>query len=153
MKAILIIILSLLYSVDFLYCADPYKQPLDNSVREIVVTKVYDGDTVTATILFGSLGREQIKTENIRLRLKGVNCYEMNAKDQKDRDTAVMERDVLFGLLQTSGIITAHLYHQTYDRFEAVLYTKKGNVNDAMKTYPQNKSIIRKVFGVFHKNK
>ena len=132
-------LIPIIFLATALYGAEPYHQLLDNNVREIEIVKVYDGDTCTVHILMGKLGGQKVWMRDVRLRLKGVNCYELNAKEVKDRELAIVERAVLTRLLLQTGIITARLYHQTYDRFEADIYTRTGWVNETMRAQPQNK--------------
>lgn len=120
-----------------------YTQPEDNGVRDIRVTAVHDGDTVTADILMGTLGRTLFWAHGVRLRLKGVRAYEImdDAAKQapEERRIAITERDALSAALNATNAapLRAKLFHQTFDRYEAVIYTAKLNANELMLTYPQ----------------
>jgi hypothetical protein len=135
-------IVSLLYFSRLLR-ADTYQQQQDNHVREIIVRTVHDGDTITADVCFGTLGRTEFWAHNVRLRLKDVRAYEIlddpAKQDVKEREVALIERQALSAALQANDAapLTARLYRQTYDRYEAVIYTARQNVNELMRTYPQ----------------
>ena len=118
--------------------APPYIQPQPSDVREIIVTTVHDGDTVTADVFMGALGGTDVIMRGVRLRLKGVSCYELDATAPKDREVAIVEREALAKLLFGAKHVTARLYrHGTFDRHDAEIFTETLNCNTAMLVYPQ----------------
>lgn len=121
-----------------------YSQPEDNGVRDVKIISVHDGDTVTADIQLATLGRSVFWAHNVRLRLKDVRAIEIAEKpedqDPQERLTALSERDALSNALFATDAQPVRAYitrKQTYDRYEAVIYTAKQNVNELMLTYPQ----------------
>lgn len=115
-----------------------YAQPQPNDIREIIVTSIPDGDTVTADVLMGKLGGTDIIMRGVRLRLKGVSCYEMSDPDPKTREVAIVEREALAKMLFGAKHVTARLYrHGTFDRHDAEIFTETLAVNAAMLAYPQ----------------
>jgi hypothetical protein len=117
-----------------------YAQPQDNEVREITIHTVHDGDTVTADVCMGKIGRTEYWARNVRLRLKDVRAYEIDPKaDHESQKIAALEHDALSAAVMATDAqpLTARLFRQTYDRYEAVIYTAKQNVNELMLGYPQ----------------
>ena len=122
--------------------AAPYAQPMDSGIREITVTAVPDGDTITADVDMGDIGGMTCILKGVRLRLKGVSAYEITADPKKqtiqDRETGILEREALAKMLFGSKTVTARIFrHGTYDRHDAILYTSELEVNKAMLEFPQ----------------
>ncbi len=59
------------------------------------VTSVYDGDTCTATIDLGF----KLFTRKAKLRLSGIDTYELRSSDMGEKMLAVEARDYLRGLI------------------------------------------------------
>lgn len=118
--------------------APKYSQPTDDSIREIIVTKVADGDTVTADVYMGALGGTEIVMRGVRLRLKDVSCYEVTSQDPQEREVALREQEALSKLIYGAKRVTAKLYrHGTFDRHDAEIFTDTVSCNEVMRTYPQ----------------
>ena len=141
--ALMIGILIVIAGCQHIHGAPPaYTQPEANDVREIVVTKVHDGDTITADVYMGALGGTEIVLRGVRLRLKDVSAFEIlddpNKQDAQERATGIMERDALAKMLFGAKHVTARLYrHGTFDRHDADIFTETLNCNAQMRTYPQ----------------
>lgn len=142
-QGILVCFVSILFGWIIGIAAAPvavYKEPVDANIRQIIPERIMDGDSFVATVIWGKLGQQEIRTTHTKIRLKGVYCFEMDDKTDDGKKVAVMERDKLNEYLMADSAqpIYAKFYaRQTHDRYEAIIYTKERNVNEAMKLFPQ----------------
>ena len=83
-----------------------------------VITKVYDGDTLTAEIDLGF----KMWAKKIKLRLSGVNTPEIRTKDPEEKALAIKARDRVRELcLGKEVVITTHGKGK-YGRWLATVY-------------------------------
>ncbi len=83
-----------------------------------VITKVYDGDTLTAEVDLGF----KMWAKKIKLRLVGVNTPEIRSKDPDEKVMALKARDRVRDLcLNKEVIITTHGKGK-YGRWLATVY-------------------------------
>ena len=91
-----------------------------------LITKVYDGDTVTALVDLGF----KIKT-TIKVRLAGINAPEVRGKS---RPEGLKTRDFLRDLILDQEVIiqTQKDKKGKYGRYIGVIYLKDKNVNELL---------------------
>ena len=83
-----------------------------------IITKVYDGDTLTAEIDLGF----KMWAKKIKLRLVGVDTPEIRSKDPKEKALAIKARDRVRCLcLNKEVVITTHGKGK-YGRWLATVY-------------------------------
>ena len=93
-----------------------------------IITKVYDGDTVTAEIDLGM----KIWLRGERLRLWGIDRTELNRGD--DRVMARKARDFLRKEVLGQKVIVKTIKDRKgkYGRYHAVIYKNNVNINELM---------------------
>jgi micrococcal nuclease len=70
-----------------------------------IITKVYDGDTLTANVDLGF----KVWAKKVKLRLLGVNTPEIRTKDQEEKRHALQARDRVRELcLEKEVIVITH---------------------------------------------
>ena len=91
-----------------------------------LITKVYDGDTVTALVDLGF----KIKT-TIKVRLAGINAPEVRGKSRLE---GLKTRDFLRDLILDQEVIiqTQKDKKGKYGRYIGVIYLKDKNVNELL---------------------
>lgn len=91
-----------------------------------LITKVYDGDTVTALVDLGF----KIKT-TIKVRLAGINAPEVRGKS---RPEGLKTRDFLRDIILDQEVIikTQKDKKGKYGRYIGVIYLKDKNVNELL---------------------
>jgi len=86
-----------------------------------IITKVYDGDTLTAEVDLGF----KMWAKKIKLRLLGIDTPEIRSKDVKEKALALKARDRVRELcLDKEVIITSHKKGK-YGRWLATVYLEE----------------------------
>lgn len=94
-----------------------------------LITKVYDGDTVTATIDAGF----NIELKNEKIRLYGIDAPEMRGEQ---RPEGLVSRDWLRSRVLNKKVILHTIKDKKgkYGRYLAVIYLNGVNINDELVT-------------------
>ena len=82
------------------------------------VTSVYDGDTCTATIDLGF----KLFTRKAKLRLLGIDTYELRSSDPAEKILAVDARDYLRGLILGKSVRIQSKRKGKYGRYLVTIW-------------------------------
>jgi micrococcal nuclease len=95
-----------------------------------IVTSVYDGDTITATLDLGF----GIQRNKVKLRLYGMNTPELRTKDPQEKKDAVDARDFLRSQILHKDVVVETIKDKTgkYGRYLAIIHYQGVNINDLM---------------------
>lgn len=93
-----------------------------------IVTKVYDGDTVTVDIDLGF----GIWKKKESIRLHGIDTPELRGGSTSEKLMAVRSRDYLLSLVMNKEIVIESNAKDKYGRYLCVIYLKGENVNRLM---------------------
>ena len=82
------------------------------------ITSVYDGDTCTATVDLGF----KLFTRKAKLRLLGIDTYELRSSDMAEKLVAREERDYLRGLILGQPVRIASRRKGKYGRYLVTIW-------------------------------
>lgn len=92
---------------------------------DAVVTAVYDGDTVTATIDLGF----HLCAKGVKLRLHGVDTEELRGGSATTKEAGRRARDYVRGRILDQTVRVHTLGRCKYGRYLAVVWTLDGDGN------------------------
>tara|TARA_Y100000593_G_C4163038_1_gene263019 strand:- start:214 stop:546 length:333 start_codon:yes stop_codon:yes gene_type:complete len=92
-----------------------------------IITKVYDGDTLTADVDLGF----KMWAKKIKLRLIGVDTPEIRTKDPKEKALAIKARDRVRELCLGKEVVIVTRKKGKYGRWLASVYIEDGDLDMA----------------------
>ena len=105
--------------------------PLEN--KRVYVCKIYDGDTFTISTKF----RWDIEnTYRFAVRIKGIDCPELRAKDENEKRVAILARDYMKELIDSNDgfVFLQNITYDKYGRLCADVFIEtcdtKNNINN-----------------------
>lgn len=90
-----------------------------------LITKVYDGDTLTADIDLGF----KLWAKKIKLRLIGIDTPEIRTKDPEEKALAIKARDRVRELCLGKEVIITTRRKGKYGRWLASVYIEEGDLD------------------------
>jgi len=104
-------------------CYDNCKKFIpDVTIGKII--KVYDGDTVT----IGTIFNDQPYRFNVRLR--NIDASEIRNKDKKDKEKAIIARDVLSDKIMNKIVTLENIAYDKYGRILADVIYNDENISE-----------------------
>ena len=92
-----------------------------------IITKVYDGDTLTADVDLGF----KMWAKKIKLRLIGIDTPEIRTKDLKEKALAIKARDRVRELCLGKEVVITTRKKGKYGRWLASVYIEDGDLDIA----------------------
>lgn len=92
-----------------------------------IITKVYDGDTLTADVDLGF----KMWAKKIKLRLIGIDTPEIRTKDPQEKALAIKARDRVRELCLGKEVIITTRKKGKYGRWLASVYIEDGDLDIA----------------------
>ena len=103
-------------------CA-PFVPPIDRGV----VIKVYDGDTIT---IASKLPYPNSPLYRFSVRLNGIDCPEIKAKNEYEKDCAHLAKKEVYDLVFNKIVILKNVQTEKYGRVLADVYVGELHLND-----------------------
>lgn len=98
---------------------------MDQYLRKVEVTSVYDGDTFTADVDLGF----RVWLRKQKFRLLGVDTPELRTKDLDEKARGYAARDWLRARLEGAEVYVQSVKKGKYGRWLALLYVDGININ------------------------
>ena len=108
---------------------DPSKLPTYTpNVRNPVVIKVYDGDTITVA---GTVAGSST-VYKFSVRLKGIDCPEMKTKNISEKYVATKAKEFVSNMCFKKHVILKNCQNDKYGRLLADVYINKKNIAEEL---------------------
>lgn len=96
-------------------------------IKQGLVIKVYDGDTIT---IASKLPYKESPIYRFSVRLNGIDCPEIKGSNEDEKKCAIIARDTVSELLLGKMIRLENLQTEKYGRILADVYLDKLHINN-----------------------